>query len=260
MYLTIQGLVLRVTDYNDRDALLTLLTARHGKLTVKARGLRRKNSPLIAPCQLLAYGSFTLFEYRSMYTVNEAESVELFTPLRRDLQKLSLGTYFAQAAELLCQEDLPNPELLSLVLNCLHALSKLDCPEALVKAVFELRGACLAGYEPDLYGCNKCGNPFPDRFDLTEGHLECSNCRDAGSVGIRMSVTPGVLEAMHYITICDSKKLFSFRIGSENLESLSTLTESYLSTQLERGFSALDFYKSLLIPQSREIFTGENNV
>ena len=46
MYMTIQGIVLRVTDYNDRDALLTLLTRQHGKLTVKARGLRRKNSPL----------------------------------------------------------------------------------------------------------------------------------------------------------------------------------------------------------------------
>jgi len=260
MYLTTQGLVLRVTNYKDTDALLTLLTTNHGKLTVKARGLRRKNSPLTAPCQLLAYGSFTLFEYRSMYTINEAESIELFTPLRRNLQKLSLGTYFAQAAELLCQEDLPNPELLSLVLNCLHALSKLDCPEELVKAVFELRSACIAGYEPDLYGCHKCGNPFPDRFDLTEGHLECSTCRDVGSVGIRMPVAPGVLEAMHYITTCDAKKLFSFRIGQENLESLAALTEGYLSTQLERGFSALDFYKSLLIPQNRGIFTGDNNV
>ena len=64
MYLKTQGLVLRVTDYNDRDALLTILTPENGKLTAKARGLRRKNSPLIAPCQLLAYGEYTLFEYK----------------------------------------------------------------------------------------------------------------------------------------------------------------------------------------------------
>ena len=70
MYLTIQGIVLRVTDYNDKDALLTMLTRRHGRLTVKARGLRRKNSPLIAPCQLLSYGEFTLFEYRGQYTID----------------------------------------------------------------------------------------------------------------------------------------------------------------------------------------------
>lgn len=249
MYLTIQGLVLRVTAYKDTDALLTLLTPNHGKLTVKARGLRRKNSPLVAPCQLLTLGEFTLFEYRGMYTINEAHAVELFTPLRKDLQKLSLGTYFAQAAELLCQEDLPNPELLSLVLNCLHALSKLNVPEPLVKAVFELRGACLAGYTPDLDGCHQCDNPYPQLFDISEGRLECGNCHNRASAGIRMPVSPGVLDAMRYICSCDSKRLFSFQAGADTLEKLSNVTESYLSTQLERGFSALDFYKSLLIPQ-----------
>jgi len=247
MYLTIQGIVLRVTDYNDRDALLTVLSRNHGKLTLKARGLRRKNSPLVAPCQLLAYGEFTLFEYRGMYTINEAHSIELFTNLRRDLTKLSLGTYFAQAAEVISQEDLPNPELQSLLLNCLYALSKLNLPEAFVKSVFELRTACLAGYTPDLYGCHICGSQNPDRFDLSAGQLECRGCRNGESTGIRMPVTPGILEAMRYISFCDPKKLFAFQIGEETQERLSALTEAYLSTQLERGFSALDFYKSLLI-------------
>lgn len=247
MYMTIQGIVLRVTDYNDRDALLTLLTTRHGKLTVKARGLRRKNSPLIAPCQLLAFGEFTLFEYRGQYTVNEAHSIELFTPLRRDLTKLSLGTYFAQAAEVLSQEDMPSPELQSLLLNCLYALSKLNLPESQVKAVFELRAACLSGYTPDLFGCHICGNQNPERFDLSAGQLECAFCRNRESNGIRMPVTPAVLEAMRYICLCDPKRLFSFRLGEETLQKLSALTEAYLTTQLERGFSTLEFYKSLMI-------------
>lgn len=247
MYMTIQGIVLRVTDYNERDALLTLLTGRQGKLTVKARGLRRKNSPLVAPCQLLAYGEFTIFEYRGQYTVNEAHSIELFTPLRRDLTKLSLGTYFAQAAEVLSQEDYPSPELLSLLLNCLYALSRLDLPESQIKAVFELRAACLSGYSPDLFGCHICGSQNPCRFDLSAGQLECQTCRSRESNGIRMPVTSAVLEAMRYICLCDPKKLFSFQIGQLALEQLANLTEAYLTTQLERGFSTLDFYKSLLI-------------
>ena len=247
MYLTIQGIVLRVTDYNDKDALLTVLSRDQGKLTVKARGLRRKNSPLIAPCQLLAFGEFTLFEYRGQYTINEAHSIELFQNLRRDLTKLSLGTYFAQAAELISQEDLPNPELQSLLLNCLYGLSKLNLPEMKVKAVFELRAACLAGYTPDLFGCHICGSQTPDRFDLSAGQLECRGCRLSDATGIRLPVTPGILETMRYICLCDPKKLFSFQTGEETLQQLSTLTEAYLTTQLERGFSALDFYKSLLI-------------
>lgn len=244
MYLTTEALVLRVTDYNDRDALLTLLTKEQGKLTVKARGLRRKNSPLIAPCQLLAYGEFTLFEYRGMYTVNEAHSIELFQQLRRDLTKLSLGTYFAQVADVVSQEDSPNPELLSLVLNCLYGLSKLDMPQMQVKAVFELRCACLAGYTPDLFGCHVCGSEESVFFDLSGGSLLCRTCY---GTGIRMPVNAGVLDAMGYIISCEPKKLFSFSVGIENLEQLSSVSESYLTTQLERGFSTLDFYKSLLI-------------
>lgn len=245
--MTIRGIVLRVTDYNDRDALLTLLTEDIGKLTVKARGLRRKNSPLTATCQLLAYGEFTLFEYRGQYTINEAQSLELFTPLRRDLTKLALGTYFAQAAEVLSQEDYPSPELLSLVLNCLFALTKLNVPEKQIKAVFELRAACLSGYTPDLFGCHICGSQEPQRFDLSAGQLECANCRSRESNGIRMPVTASILEAMRYICLCDPKRLFSFQLSEMTLDQLASLTEAYLCTQLERGFSTLDFYKSLWI-------------
>lgn len=250
MYLTIQGIVLRVTDFNDRDALLTLLTRRHGKLTVKARGLRRKNSPLTAPCQLLAYGEFTLFEYRGQYTINEAHSIELFSSLRRELTKLSLGTYFAQVAEVLSQEDFPNPELQSLLLNCLYALSKLKLPERQIKSVFEMRAACLSGFTPDLFGCHICGSQTPSRFDLRAGQLECSECRNPESNGIRLPVTQSVLEAMRYICLCEPKRLFSFAVGNDTMSLLADITEAYLATQLERGFSTLDFYKSLYIGES----------
>lgn len=252
MYLTIKALVLRVTDYNDKDSLLTLLTAEHGLLTGKARGLRRKNSPLTAPCQLLAYGEFTLFESRGMYTVNEAQTLELFHGLRRDLNKLSLGTYFAQVAQVLSQEDMPSPELLALVLNCLYALDKLGKPAGQVKAAFELRAASLAGYTPELSTCHCCGAETPDRFDISQGRLECRNCGRAEQGGIRLPISPGMLEAMRYIVYCPPKKLFSFALGEEAVGQLSSVTEGYLCTQLERGFSALDFYKSLNI--------GENNV
>lgn len=248
MYLTIRGLVLRVSDYNDRDAVVTLLTHKHGRLSAKARGLRRKNSPLTAPCQLLSYGEFTLFEYRGSYSINEATSIELFHDLRKDLTKLSLGTYFAQAAELLSQEDMPNPDLLALTLNCLHALNSMSVPANLVKAVFELRCACIAGYEPDLYGCHRCGDPAADRLDTVAGHLECSGCRSESSTGLRMPVSAGALDAMRYIVQCDPKRLFSFHIHENTAKQLSQVTETYLTTQLERGFSALDFYKSLFIP------------
>ena len=57
--------------------------------------------------------------------------------------------------------------------------------------------------------------------------------------------SPAMLEAMRFICFCDPKKLFSFRLDDGALEQLAALTEGFLTTQLERGFPALDFYKSL---------------
>ncbi len=247
MYLTVRGLVLRVTDYNDRDSLITLLTQDRGRLCLKARGLRRKNSPLSAPCQLLVYGEFTLFEYKDSYTINEAHALELFHGLRKDIERLSLATYFAQVAEVISQEDLPNPQLLSLTLNALYALSKLEIPQLQIKAAFELRCVCIAGYTPDLFSCHICGNQNANKFDVSAGCLECAQCRGTEDAGLRMPISPGVLQAMRYIVSCDMQNLLSFRLSAEGIRTLSQVTEAYLSTQLERGFSTLDFYKSLFI-------------
>lgn len=245
MYLTVQGLVVRVTEYKDQDVLLTLLTRDHGTITAKARSLRRKNNPQTVACQLLALSEFTLFEYKDHYLINEAHVIELFQELREDIRKLALATYIAQVVSLISQEDSPSRELQPLALNCLYGLSKLNIPEDKVKCVFELRCACLAGFMPDLHGCHVCGKTSADYFDISEGHPECFSCRSELYGGIRMPVSEGMLNAMRYICFCDSKKLFSFSLSDEAMASLSKVTEAFLSTQLERGFSTLDFYKSL---------------
>ena len=246
MFNTTNALVLREVKYKEADRILTLLTDKEGKITVKARGAYRKNSKISAATQQLTYSEMTLFGNRGRWTVNEASVKEAFSGLRMDMERLSLGSYFAECIEAFAIEEQPEPGLLQLALNSLYALSKLGEPELKVKAAFELRCACIAGYAPDLIGCHACGNQNPDRFDISEGMLECHRCRGGGG-GIRMPVTPGVLEAMRYICLCEPKKLLSFNIGQENLEKLSNLTEAYLTAQLERGFSTLDFYKSLLI-------------
>ena len=64
MHIVTQGLVLRETNYKETDKILTVLTREGGKRTVKARGCRRRNSPLAASAQLLVWSDMTLFEYR----------------------------------------------------------------------------------------------------------------------------------------------------------------------------------------------------
>lgn len=251
MYLKTQGIVLREVDYNDADKLLDVLTPDRGLLTVRARGIRRSGTLRKSACQLLVYAEFTLSENRGRLTVTEASPIEQFHELREDLELLSLSSYFAQAAQLLAQQDAPDPELLSLLLNALYALGKLKKPQRLVKSAFELRLACLAGFAPELSGCAVCGAAQPERLNVSQGVLECAACR-GGEEGIRLPLSAGTLAAMRYISQCDAKRLYAFSLGEDTLRQLSDVTETYLTTQLEHSFSTLDFYKSLSYTTEKE--------
>ena len=240
-YLTTRGLVLRTTEYKETDRILTVLSADHGLLTMKARGVRSNRSKLKGACQLLTYAEFTVGEAHGFSSITEATAIEMFPELRTDIVLLSLASYFAQLAEVLSQEDAASPALLPLILNALYALKK---PPQLVKAATELRLAALAGYLPELSGCCVCGDPEPDRFSIADGTLECASCR--ASDGVRMPLSAASLAAMRYIVSCPDKKLFSFALTGAAEKELCDAAESYLLTQLERSFYTLDFYKSLL--------------
>ena len=249
MLLTTQGIILREVNYKESDKILTVLTRTGGKVTVKARGCRRKGSRLAASTQLLVYSEMTLFSYRDHYTLNEAEPLELFWGVRSDVEKVALGSYFAEVLEAVVGEEQPDPAVLSLLLNALYALDRLNKPLPLVKAVFELKLLSLIGYEPLLDACAVCGVPEPEdaRFQLVDGVLLCARCRGGGE-GLSVPVSPGVLAAMRHVVYGDPKRIVSFVLGEDGLRQLARVSERFLTTQLDRGFRTLHFYKDLVFP------------
>lgn len=250
MHVTTKALVLRGVDYKETDKILTLFTQDQGKLTASARGCRKKGSAIAAGCQLLAWSEMVLYDYQGRWSVKEAAAERLFQGVRDDIARLALGCYFAEAAELLAVEGEENPELLSLILNSLHALDKMpEKPLPLVKAAFEWKAMALAGYEPLIDGCDVCGAEPPEepRFHLREGVLHCAGCRGQVGEGISMPLSLQALSALRHIVYGDPKRLFSFRLEGEPLKQLADGAEAYLYTQLERGFRTLDYYKNLEI-------------
>ena len=244
MFNTTKALVLREVRYKEADRMLTLFTSTDGKITAKARGALRKGSKTAAATQQLTYGEMTLFGNRGKWTVNEASVIEPFSGLRTDIADFALGCYFAECLEALSVEDQPDAALLQLGLNSLYALSKKMYPPRHIKAAFELRLMCLAGYEPNLSACAVCGSEAPEEplLSLANGQISCRRCRNAGST---VQLDRESLEAMRYIVSAPAKQLFSFRLSDGALNRLSAAAEQYLLTQTERRFGTLDYWKSV---------------
>jgi len=219
MFSTVNALVLRSVPYKESSRILTVLTDTEGKLTVSARGAMRKNSRLASAVQPLVLSEMTLSRNRDRWILSEAHVIEQFEELAFDLPRFALATYIAELLEVVADEDSPSAQLLSLGLNALHVLSQGGRPVELVKAAFELRLMCLAGYEPMLDGLRLDGGEFSRVLD------------------------EGTAAAVRYITGCDAKRLYAFELADS--VKLVRAAEDYTLAQLERRFGSLEYFKSV---------------
>ena len=104
---------------------------------------------------------------------------------------------------------------------------------------------CGTTYPETAEECPICGKNEANCFNVSLGTIQCDACTDAEHTGIRLPIAAGTLSAMRFICLQEKGKIFSFQVSDSVLDELSAVCETYLVTQFERGFSALDFYKSL---------------
>ena len=258
-----RGIVLWEMPIGETDKLLTVLTPDYGKLTVRARGVRRKNSRLAAAAQLLVYSDMKLFSYKDHYTLDEANSLAQFWTLKSDLALLALGSYFAELTRIFSDTDTVNTRLLSLLLNALYGLDTLRKPPALVKPAFELRLLALSGFAPDLSHCAVCGTATPllPMFHVTEGLLHCATCPLSAPYGHSVSLCADSLAAMRFILSAESKRFLSFTLEGEARKLLGAAAEAFTLAQTGQMLPTLTYYHT--VAEALEVspsFEESNNI
>ena len=244
MFRTENALILREVRFKESDRILTALTADAGKLTLAAHGALSKKSRIAAATQQLTYAELTLFEKNGRYSVREGVTKEAFQGLRTDLERLALGSYFAECLEQYAGEEQPEPELMRLGLNCLYALSEgLYSPEK-IKAAFELRLMSIAGYAPREEACAVCGRTDiqDPRFCPAEGQFVCHDCRKTGR---QLPMSQAALLALRHVIHSPARRMLAFRLPEEDAEMLAGAAENWLLRCSERSFPTLDYYKKL---------------
>lgn len=273
--LTINALVLKVSDYADNDRILSLLSIEKGRITVIVKGARSLKYRYLSAIQLFTYSAFELYEKGGMYWLKEALVNTCFPGLTDDIEKVALASYLSELSCELTDENESGQEMLRLLLNSFYMISARGRSLPFIKAVFELRSVCASGYMPDISGCRDCGNGSKKLyyFDIMNGCIICDECfsshnitkdnaaasefegklanasdtiSDLGERNTYIPISAGVAMALRYLLSADHKRIFSFRLDNEKDEyDFSRLAETYTLWHLGRGFQSLTFYKSL---------------
>jgi DNA repair protein RecO (recombination protein O) len=246
MQIETEGLVILEKSVGESDRLVTVLTRQEGVVRAFAQQAKKFKNSKLSATQLFSYSRFTIFKGRDKYIIDDAQPIEVFFDLRRDIERLSLAQYFCELAGALAPQETEAGDFLRLMLNAMHYLCKGTRPNLLVKAIVEMRMLSLAGYMPNLVCCAGCSCYEADEmyFLPHSGVIYCGNCkRPSAEPTARLS--RGALTGLRHTIYEDFEKLFLFSLSSQGLKELSEASEQYVINTLQRSFNTLDFYHQM---------------
>lgn len=254
----VDGLVIREVTTGESDKIITLLTAKYGRITITGKGVGSMRNRHAASAQLFSYSTFLLHKRGNFWYIRDTFFIECFMNIRYDVEKLALANYVCDVASDFALENVEDPELLSLTLNTLYAIANLDkIPLEQIKGAFEFRAAVQGGFMPDLSGCDVCGCDEESEYslDVMNGRILCKKCRtlvendpsyiEDASAKIIIRLSYPVLCALRYIEAAGTKKFLSFTLDKLELSLFSVICERYLLNHLEHGFTSLEYYKNI---------------
>ena len=240
------GLVIRQTNYAEADRILSIFTEDMGIVSAIAKGARRYKSRQGYAAQFLCYSQFTLRPGKNMYTLQGASLNESFYSLSDNIEKLALATYMCDITGVLCAAEMPEPEMLKLVLNTLYILAKKPRNILLIKAAFELKLLALAGFEAHAGACVMCGNDSElEYFSHDDGGAVCTDCSRRIGKPLPATLSETVRRAIGYICANGADKIYAFEVDASVLAELSQLAERFLLVHCDRDFYSLDYWKTI---------------
>ena len=230
----VKGIILSESNMNDFDKMLTILTP-NGKIGCAAKGARRPKSLLMAGTQFLCFGEYMMYQGTSSYHINSCDTIELFYPIRTDLDKLKYAAHITKIINEVTDENQNTYRILQLFLNTLYMISETDKDLDFILSVFKLRLLCLLGFTPQIKACTNCKvQENITHFSIRDNGLKCEACSKIDKGAIRIS--DSTKTAMQYIVLADPKKIFSFQISEENLQELNLVSNLYFNEKLEKEY------------------------
>ena len=203
-----KGIIIAESNMGDFDKMVTLLTP-NGKIGCSAKGARRNTSQLMAGTQFLCFGEYVIFKGNNTYTISSCNTIEVFYPIRIDLDKLNVAVNITKIVQDVTDENQNTYRILQLFLNTLYVIANTEKELNFVTAIFKLRLVTILGFMPRVEKCVNCEKKENlSYFSFKDNGLKCELCgkQDTGSVKLSESTKT----AIQYIIKTPAQKLYSY--------------------------------------------------
>jgi DNA repair protein RecO (recombination protein O) len=117
-----EGIILNKYDSNEADRIFVVLAKRYGKIKLLAKGVRKIKSRKRGHLEVFSKVKFSANSLTGIDLVTEAELIDDYPVLRKNLTKMSLAYYFCEVVNKILREGEGNDRVFSLLNNYLERL------------------------------------------------------------------------------------------------------------------------------------------
>jgi len=233
--------VLRHNDWGEADRLLVLYSREAGKLRAVAKGVRKMRSRKAGHLEPFTRVKLMLARGRDFWIVTQAETVDMYLPVREDLVRTAYAAYVIELLDRFTYEEGENRRLYDLVIETLERVSLMPDPFTSVR-YYEIRLLDLLGFRPDLTYCVRCEaeiKPEDQFFDAALGGVLCPNCGAATPTARAVSM-PTLKFLRHYqrSTFQEANRV---ELPQNVRREMENLLGYYLTYLLERRLNSPSF-------------------
>jgi DNA repair protein RecO (recombination protein O) len=221
-----RAVVLGSRPLGEADRIVRLFTRELGRVDAVVKGVRKTTSRWGGRLEPFNVSDLLLHPGRSLYTVTQAQLVDVYVHLRMDREGLAAAAVVCEAAAGLTPEHEPEERVFALLRNTLRELDRgfdgraVEAPlvlGALLKLLHE------AGYQPVLDACAACGTDGRALgFSAARGGLVCADC-----VGEGVPVTPEATALMRRALAAPLAELREHPASAQAGEALRNVHQLY---------------------------------
>ena len=250
----VQAVVLRRTDHGEADRLLTLFTLDRGKIRANAKGARKPSSRKGGHVELFTHVDLMLAKGQQIDVVTQADTIDAFSALRGNLDRVSYAYYLAELVDRFSEEGTENRPVFDLLVHALGRLGDEAANPELLARFFELRLLQYVGYRPQLFSCVNCGKsiePVENFFSAEAGGVIDPDCvetqRDkiAGRAKDAQTISLNALKVLRYLQTREWNSVHGLKLNADVLAEVEALLERYIVHHLERNLKSIEFLREL---------------
>lgn len=215
------GIVIRENEFSESDKIITLITPEYGKISVMAKGVKRKKK-FLNSTELYTLSNFILFKGTKMYHLNEAEVVESFYDIRFSYEKTILATEILKKASYFADsifDKRENYDFFKTTIASLYSIVEADDIKLkIIESIYIIKMLEIIGL-----GLN---------YEKIEEKEDIKNIKNIYIEDENYTLPINVYNMIKYIQKKDITKIFWISTNEENIKILNEFRKIYFNNHL----------------------------